>query len=210
MERTPEAIEAEIEALIASGKKNPGKLGKLRKEENESLKAALAASNGPVSASHGPDYDILDSRESDPFDSVEGRFLEGCIQRQEIDFRGVKTSLYKNQYQNVVAQMSMWRIFRCEFAKVGPGGEFRPFAELGINPNTGKPVVPKPVAAAPQPAKPKATEGGMPMRDAPSPQQILGMKPKGDDKSTFIDSVKDEVAGDLASRPAPALTESMP
>ena len=157
MTRSPQDVEAEISALQESGKKNPGKLGALRKELIDSLRAENAALLGrfesgrtePITFGSPPERAPMKATYSrgasdsvlapDPLSTDEWAFAEKACAELELDLtKGVTTDLVKKLYNQIDAKVKAWRIIRAVVKGVGTGVAWPQFNALGIGSSLGE------------------------------------------------------------------------
>ncbi len=207
--RTPDQVRADIEALEASGKKNPKKKGMLRGEliealeaENEALKAPSTMTVSGVSPVTSLLGDSLTGA-TDPFDTDEWRFIEKSIAEQKLDLRGGSTTgIVKHIFNLVDAKLKIWRLTRELVSEIGIGVEWPQFSALGRDDRTGKKKapkkqmveVPKVVAPDPEPA-------------LVSPEAVAAAARGVQDTGTMAQDIAKALSGTLGGAPV-EMTES--
>jgi hypothetical protein len=151
MPRTVAEIDAEMVALSAKGV--DGRAKQMRDLREERAAVIAAESPPPPTPDHSDFAGIGDSIEAavagDPLKSDEMRFIETCISKVELARDGNQTKLAKNLYQQLAAQVRIWRTMRLIVCEVGVGGEWPSWQSLGLRDGDGLPEAVKPVAPAP-------------------------------------------------------------
>ena len=238
MPRSESEIQADIDAMKASGvHQSSGKLKPLREE----LKAARAANapapafpppvcvppptgvttvSGTSSAAVAPIFTAEVehvSRWGSEEDFIDRALIEVAA---GLEFKGMTTNVVKNLYQRLDAVLKLRRILKEVFDQIGPGENLPPFTKIGRDPNTGERTfevshTPFPGIQTPktQPDIPHITEGGDPVRGRPSRAEIMaqvmgGGAPAAAAPVMSTDGIKASILGQISQRPAPAPPQS--
>ncbi len=173
--RTPGEVRADMEALEASGKKNPKKKGMLRTElidaleaENEALKVGVEP--GPISISVPSDWNA-ELVSGSPFETREWHFLEKALAELDTSIRSsVKTKLLYNALKD---RLTIWRIGVKIVQALGTDAKWPQFAVLGLAPEDGAVVHEHSILSEDYiPSYKPPVEGEMPKVAAPDPAAV--------------------------------------